>query len=159
MIALIASALLGLYVLLPVFLFDKVAEPFVRLKRHERAKTEELVVGIVIAGIPFAVTLLLSRWVWHIGHWPFFLSDVDASFKIRDYKTVFSGLYSEHFFDSNTAQFWSSLFRVFSHQGRFLVWNYLFLMVEIAIAVTVTLQYGRLHQYQWYQEHFWKAVT
>lgn|ERR1017187_1847842 len=67
MIALIASALLGLYVLLPVFLFDKAAEPFVRLKRHERSKTEELVVGILIAGIPFcfhvaAFSLGLARW-------------------------------------------------------------------------------------------------
>jgi hypothetical protein len=79
MIALIASALLGLYIFLPVFFFDKAAEPFVRLKRHERSRTEEFVVGILIAGIPFALTFLLSHILWHVGHWPFSLSEVNCA--------------------------------------------------------------------------------
>jgi hypothetical protein len=106
----------------------------------------------------FVFTWLLSHWVWHVGHWPFFLSDVDASLKTGDYQTVFSGLYSEHYFESNSAQFWTSLFRVFSHQGRFLFWNYLFLAVEIAIVLSVTLQYGRLHQHAWFRNTFGRLL-
>jgi ABC-type Fe3+ transport system permease subunit len=80
-------------------------------KRHERAKTEELIVGIFVAGIPFVVTLVLSRFVWYVGHRPFFLSDSASALKISDYQTVFNGLYSEHYFENHVAQFWESFWR------------------------------------------------
>lgn len=152
MIALVASALLGLYVFLPVFLFDKAAEPFVRLKRHERTKIEELVVGILIAGIPFTITFALSHFFWFIGRHPYFLTDSESALKISDYQTVFGGLYSEHYFETQIPQFWESFWRVFHHQARFLTWNYLFLVIEIVVALTITLQFGRLNQYRWFRQ-------
>ena len=151
MIALIASALLGLYVFLPVFIFDKAAAPFVRLKQHERSKTEEIVVGIFIAGIPFAVTLFVSRHFHLFGHWPFPMSDAAALLKISDYKTVFNSLYSEHYFETHIDQFWFSFARAFWHQSRFLIWNYCFLGIEIACVVISTLHFGRFHQWRWFR--------
>lgn len=66
--------------------------------------------------------------------------------------------YSEHYFDSNTAEFWTSLVRVCSHQARFLFWNYVFLAVEIAIVLTITLQYGRWHQRAWFRNTVGKLL-
>src|SRR5437660_2546212 len=146
MIALVASALLGLYIFLPVFFFDKLAAPFVRLKSKERTKTEEVVAGIFIAGIPFAFTWWRSRVSWHVGRYPLFLSDEAASRKITDYQVLFNGLYSEHYFEAYLSQFWDAFWRVLQHQGRFLVWNYTFLFVEICLVLIVTYNFGRLNQ-------------
>lgn len=151
MIALIASALLGLYVFLPVFIFDKAAEPFVRLKRHERSRTEEIVIGIVIAGLPFLFAFFTSRWIYFVGHHPFAMSDAEANLRIPDYKTVFNSFYSDHYFDDHIDQFWVSFGRVFWHQLRFLVWNYFFLGLEILLVLLSTLQFGRLQKYKWFQ--------
>jgi hypothetical protein len=151
MIALIASALLGLYVFLPVFIFDKAAEPFVRLKRHERSRTEEIVIGIVIAGLPFLAAFFASGWIHFIGHHPFAMSDAEASLKISDYKIVFNSLYSDHYFDNHIDQFWASSERVLQHQLRFLVWNYCFLIVEIVLVLLPTLHFGRLHKHKWFR--------
>jgi hypothetical protein len=146
MLALIASALLGLYVFLPVALFDKFAAPFVRLKKNQRTRTEEVVAGILVAAIPFFGTWILSSYSWHAGHWPFSLSNTDAVKKAEDYRNAFSGLYSEHYFDQYPSQFWESLRRVLCHQFRFLSWNYAFLSVEILIVLVITSYYGRLNR-------------
>src|ERR1035441_2524659 len=152
MIALIASALLGLYVFLPVFIFDKAAEPFVRLKRHERSKTEEIVVGILVAGIPFIFALFLSHHCHFFGHYPLPMADSVAVLKIDDYKTVFNSLYSEHYFENHIDQFWVSFGRAFQHQLRFFVWNYFFLFIEIASVSLVTWQFGRFYKWRIFRE-------
>src|SRR5205823_6267656 len=131
---------------LPVFFFDKLAAPFVRLKSKERTKTEEVVVGIFIAGIPFFLTWWLSRVSWYIGHYPLFLVDLDASRKITDYQILFNGLYSEHYFDGNISQFWDAFWRVLHHEGRFLTWNYAFLLVEIGVVLTITSNFGKFNR-------------
>jgi hypothetical protein len=146
MLALTASALLGLYVFLPIALFDKLAGPFVRLKKNQRTRTEEVVAGMLVAVIPFGLTLFCSRYFWHVGHWPFSLSDAEAVGKIGDYKTVFSSLYSDHYFDDHSTQFWLSLRRVLFHQCRFVSWNYGFLLAEIAIVFGITFYYGYLNK-------------
>jgi len=132
MIALAASALLGLYVLVPVYLFERAAQSFIRLKRHQRTRIEEFGAGILVSGIPFVATCLLF---WNRQNaW-------------ADYKIVVNGLYSEHYFDANTDAFWNSLKAVSHHQEWFLLWNYLFLITEIAIVVLCVRQFGRLNQY------------
>jgi hypothetical protein len=148
MITLVASALLGLYLLLPVFLFDTIAQPFIRLKRHQRTRLEELAAGFVVAGIPIAATTILSRVSWHVGHWPW--TDFDSAFEMLDYEKVFAGLYSEHYFETHISQFWFAYWRVFYHQARLLTWNYIFLAVEIGAILVIVWQFGRLNQYKWF---------
>src|SRR5690349_3625547 len=151
MIALVASALLGLYIFLPVFFFDKLAASFVRLKKSQRTKTEEVVTGVLIAGCPFAATWILSRFSWYIGHWPLLLTDPLPARKVADYQTVFASLYSDQFFSSHVEQFWDSFWRVLCHQGRFLFWNYSFLLLEIGIVLLSTHQFGRLNRKGWFK--------
>ena len=133
MLALIASALLGLYLLVPVFLFEQAAQSFVRLKRHQRTRIEELAAGILTAGIPFALTSIIF---WRSGGWP-----------TSDYKLVLNSLYSEHYFDEHTMQFWASFGAVWRHQVRFLAWNYSFLLLEIGLVTLFVWQFGRLNQF------------
>jgi hypothetical protein len=102
--------------------------------------------GMLVAAIPFGLTLVFSRYFWHVGHWPFSLSDVEAVRKIDDYKTVFSSLYSDRYFDDHSTQCWVSLRRVLFHQARFLTWNYGLLIVQIAIVSGVTFYYGHLNK-------------
>jgi hypothetical protein len=151
MIALIASALLGLYVFLPVFIFDKTAAQFVRLKRNERSKTEEIMAGILVAGIPFCFTWFLSQHFYFFSHWPFSMPDPVGVLRNYDYKTVFNGLYSDHYFDNHIDQFWVSFGRAWRHQARFAIWNYGFLTVEIGLISLVTWQFGRFNQWGWFR--------
>jgi hypothetical protein len=46
MLALIASALLGLYIFAPYIFFHRVSSLFIRLKKFQRTETEEIVAGI-----------------------------------------------------------------------------------------------------------------
>jgi len=63
-IALIASALLGLYVFVPYILFHRLCSLFLRLKKFQRTKTDEIVFGVVVAGLPFLLTLFfVLAWV------------------------------------------------------------------------------------------------
>jgi hypothetical protein len=59
MIALIASALLGLYVFVPYIVFHRAFSLFVRLRKAQRTKADEIVSGVILAGVSFIVTLLL----------------------------------------------------------------------------------------------------
>src|SRR5271169_3462579 len=98
MIALIASALLGLYVFAPYIFFHRFCSLFVRLKKSQRTKTDEIVLGVVVAGLPFVVTIALF-WSGSIGGSvvPFRLDDSHLQ-KVSDYHTVFAAAYSDHYF-------------------------------------------------------------
>lgn len=143
MIALIASAALGLYVFLPGFLFDKLSGPFYRVKNFQRTHEEKIAAGIIVALIPFLFTVLFSWTVPYVGHHPLEL-DNDQATKIEDYRTFFAAAYSDEFFKDNRALCWKAFDRVMSRQGRFLAWNYLFLAIEILMFTVLTKSYGRL---------------
>src|SRR5579864_3757676 len=115
MLALIASALLGLYVFFPDFLFNRFTAQFVELKKHQRSKFEDIVAGLTVAAIPFFATLLASHFIWHVGHWPLPVAE-SAADKIADYKTVFSAAYSDAFFNAHQQQFWDASHHVRTHQ-------------------------------------------
>ena len=71
MLALVVSALLGLYLFLPDSIFDRFAFPDVRLKKYKKTTIEDVFSGVLTAGIPFVAAILLSRENWFIGHYPF----------------------------------------------------------------------------------------
>jgi hypothetical protein len=150
MIAIVVSLLLALYIFIPDFLFSKFAQPFVRLKRNQRTRVEEVAAGITVAAIPFFATLVLSWKVHFFGHWPLGTSQPSAA-KWSDYKYVLACLYSESFFSKNPDQFWSALAGVRVNQLRFLIWNYVFLGFEIAIIVPLTVFYGSLYKSRLYR--------
>lgn len=157
MIALIASALLGLYIFLPDFLFNRFAAPYVRLKKLERSKIEDIAAGVTVALIPFLFTLVLTKFSWFFGHWPWPI-DEPASAKATDYRIVLSGLYSDSYFNAHYSEFWNSLSHVRVHQARFLFWNYVFLAIEIAFVVATTIFFGSLHRYWIYRITIGKSL-
>src|SRR5882762_177623 len=108
MIALIASALLGLYVFGPYVLFHRCSSLFIRLKKFQRSKTDEIVVGIVVAGLPFVLTLCMF-WTGAIRDAVvlFFLADSHVQ-KVTDYQTVFASAYSEHYFEDHKSESWDA---------------------------------------------------
>src|ERR1700722_1754784 len=143
MIALIASALLGLYIFAPYMVFHRVSSLFIRLKKFQRSKTDEVVVGVFVAGLPFAITLALF-WTGRIhgSMVPFPIVDTHLQ-KVVDYHTVFTAAYSDHYFTDHQAETWDALKRVCKRQADFLIWNYSFLVLETVLFVVLVNGYRR----------------
>lgn len=152
MLALVASVLLGLYVFLPDFFFNKFAGSYADLKKYERTKVEEITGGIFVALIPFLVAWLLSSHLWFFGHWPFPVSE-NVSDKLADYRLVFAALYHEDFFIHHQEEVWRAVSHVKWHQLRFLSWNYLFLFAEIRLVRDLTANYWRWKN-NWFYKRF-----
>jgi hypothetical protein len=154
MIALIASALLGLYVFVPYILFHRLSSLFIRLKKFQRTKTDEIVFGVMVAVLPFVVTLLLFGHGWWIAGRlvPFPLVDSHQQ-KVTDYRTVFAAADSDNYFKEHQTEAWDAIDRVCERQADFLAWNYLFLFVETGFFILMTSAYGRLRHfgpYAWF---------
>lgn len=143
MIALIASALLGLYVFVPYILFHRLCSLFLRLKKFQRTKTDEIVFGVVVAGLPFLLTIFLF---WHglinINLVPYPLEDTHQQ-RMSDYRTVAASIYSDAHFKEHEAETWSAAARVYERQMDFLIWNYILVLAEIFLYAGLTAQYGR----------------
>lgn len=151
MIALVASALLGLYIFVPYIAFHRLCSLFIRLKKFQRTKTDEIVFGVVVAGLPFVLTLILSSHGWINGRCvPFPMADFHEQ-KVGDYQTVFAAAYSESFFKEHAAEVWGALGRVSERQANFLTWNYLLLLGEVIGFVLLTSSYGRLRHFKSYE--------
>ena len=151
MIAIVASVALVLYVLLPDFLFNQIANRFVLLKKPQRTKIGDIAAGIIVALLPFCLAVAVSHFSWFVGHWPFPVNESGTS-KHADYRVVLSGLYSETYFDHNQAQFWFAARHVWMHQIRFLSWDYSFLVAESFIVTWLTARYGSLKRIWWYDK-------
>lgn len=150
MIALIASALLGLYVFAPYILFHRFSSLFIRLKKFQRSKTDEIVFGVVVAGLPFVVTLALFGSGFIGGPFvPFALNDSHSQ-KVSDYQTVFTAADSDHYFAEHQAESWNALQRVCMRQADFLVWNFGFVFVETVVFVGLVRFYGRWKDHKVY---------
>lgn len=157
MVALIASVLLALYVFVPYILFHRFCSLFIRLKKLQRTKTEEIAFGILLAVLPFVLTLLLCWSGWINGSVaPFPLVDSPQQ-KAGDYQTVFAAAYSENFFKEHQTEAWDAIERVSQRQANFLTWNYLLLLGEAIGFVALTSSYGRLQKfkpYAWFAARF-----
>lgn len=152
MIALIASALLGLYVFVPYILFHRLCSLFLRLKKFQRTKTDEIVFGVIVAGLPFVLTLFLF---WHglinVNLVPYPLADTHEQ-RVSDYRMVAASVYNEAHFKEHEAETWSAAARVYQRQADFLTWNYILVFLEILLYVALTSQYGRFRDnraYAW----------
>jgi hypothetical protein len=142
MIALIASALLGLYVFAPYVIFHTLCSFFVRLKKSQRTKTQEIVQGVFVAGLPFALTTILF-WTGSVGGSCVLFPIVDSHVrKAGDYHAVFTAAYSDHYFAEHQTETWEALGRVWRRQADFLAWNYTFLCIETLCFIYLVRRYG-----------------
>lgn len=142
MIALIASALLGLYVFAPYIIFQRFCSLFIRLKKSPRTKTDEIVQGIFAAGLPFFLTVVLFSSGCIGGSFvPFPLDDSHVQ-KVSDYHIVFTATYSDHYFTDHQAESWEAFNRVCKRQADFLAWNYSLLFLEALAFIWLVRFYG-----------------
>jgi hypothetical protein len=142
MIALVASVLLGLYVFAPYIIFQRFCSLFVRLKKSQRTKTDEIVQGIFAAGLPFLFTLVLFWTGWIGGSCvPFRLDDSHVQ-KVSDYRAVFTAAYSDRYFTDHQTETWEALNRVCKRQVDFLAWNYSLLFLEALLFILLVGYYG-----------------
>lgn len=153
MIALLASALLGLYVFLPEFLFRKLAFNFRVVTKTQRGRFEEIISGVGVSILPFLLTAFLSSMFWLPGHWPFPVAEGTAA-KYSDYRTVVSALYSEPYFREHLNATWLAIGHVRLDQFRFLFWMYCALAIEIICVVLLTYFFGSLNKYRLYRWTF-----
>lgn len=149
MIALIASALLGLYIFFPYIFFQRLSALFIRLKKFQRTKTEEIVAGVFVAGLPFAVTFFLF--------WAGWIGGIDSHAQtVADYHVVFDAAYSDHYLADHEQASWDAVARVYHRQANFLAWNYFFLSLEIAGFIVLIHYYWYLKRnslYRWFAAH------
>jgi hypothetical protein len=156
MIALIASALLGLYIFVPYIVFHRLSSLFIRLKKFQRTKTEEIVAGIIVAGLPFiATSILFSAGLIGGCCVPLALADSHDQ-KVADYHVVFDAAYSDHYFSDHEQAVWDALARVCRREADFLAWNYFFLLLETAGFIVLVHYYWCFKWnsfYRWFASH------
>src|SRR5277367_6478844 len=95
MIALIASAALVLFLLVPGFLFKSIFSLFIPLDKFNRTRSEELSFSAFAAIMPFALTFLAVTSVGWFGNHPFFFPDSIAQGS-SDYRSAFASRSEEH---------------------------------------------------------------
>jgi hypothetical protein len=84
MIAVAVSVFLGVYLLIPSIIFDKIVAFYVPVKKLSRSRIDEIVYGLVVAGIPASLVLLCSHIWYSFGHYPFSLPTRDYGLKWDD---------------------------------------------------------------------------
>jgi len=149
MIALIASAALVLYLLIPGILFKSIFSLFIPLDKFNRTRSEELSFSAFAAVAPFVLTFMAVTSLAWFGNHPFFLADSIAQ-KVSDYQTAFSCLYSEAFFSLHRAEFWGASLRIACRQGRILFWLYFFTAFEALLFGWLGKNFGRLQEFRPY---------
>jgi hypothetical protein len=149
MIALLASALLGLYILVPDLLFRRITSWFTPLKKFQRTKTEEFVFGVFVAVIPICLAWGLSLTVGFIGNHPFELHE-EKELRESDYQTLILAADNDSYFKENADKVWAAVAHIERRQLRFLTWTYLMLLVEIGVWILLTYNYARLRKFKLY---------
>lgn len=151
MIALLFSALIAIYLLIPNTLFRYVLGRSVPVRNFQGPKTEELTQAVVTLAFIFGIALLAVWYIPPIKNWPFSFVD-SPSLRSNDYKVVASGLYSETMFKDYGDRFWDSFWRVVDRQARFASWYYLLCFLIAYALGQATKRYGKLKQWRAYSK-------
>lgn len=149
MIALIASAGLVFYLLVPGILFKGLFSLFIPLDKFHRTRSEELTFGAFASLLPLALTFLVILSAGWFGNHPFFFHD-SATLRSSDYQIVFSSLYSENYFSQHQQEFWSAVPRITCRQTRILVWLYFFTASEALLFGWLGKNFGQFHKFKPY---------
>jgi hypothetical protein len=150
MIALIASAGLVFYLLVPGILFKGLFSLFIPLDKFHRTRSEELTFGAFASLLPLALTFLAVLSAGWFGNHPFFFPD-SPSLRTSDYQTAFSSVYSEPFFSQHQQEFWGAASRIAYRQARILVWLYFFTASEALLFGWLGKNFGRFHKFKPYE--------
>ncbi len=150
MIALIASAGLVFYLLVPGILFKGLFSLFIPLDKFHRTRSEELTFGAFASLLPLALTFLAVLSAGWFGNHPFFFPD-SAALRTSDYQAAFSSVYSETYFSRHQQEFWDAASRIAYRQARILVWLYFFTASEALLFGWLGKNFGRFHTFKPYE--------
>jgi hypothetical protein len=150
MIALITSAGLILYLLVPGILFKGLFSLFIPLDKFRRTRSEELTFGAFASLLPLALTFLVVLSAGWFGNHPFFFPDSTAQ-RASDYQAAFSSIYSETYFAQHQQEFWGAVSRIAHRQARILVWLYSFTASEALLFGWLGKNFGRFHEVKLYE--------
>ncbi len=150
MIAVAASVLLTLYLLIPSSIFRWIFGFYVPLRSFVRTRGEEIFQGVMSVVFPLALTLILVWTIPPFDKYPFNFPDT-SQIRRADYKMVVSALYSEGVFTQSGDAFWKALTRTGRRQGRFLVWYYLLIIAEGFLVGKLSVSYPKLTGHRWYK--------
>jgi hypothetical protein len=154
-IALVASLILALYVIIPGLLSRFICRLFIPLRVIAGGKTEEATRAVVTAIIPFLLALIVVWYIPGLNRFPFRAPHFEL--KAQEYKLVASCLYSESIFTQNTSAFWQALGRTLQRQWLFLFWYYLLTALTAVGLGYLAASYGKFgsnRYYRWFANKF-----
>jgi hypothetical protein len=147
-IALCASLVLALYLVIPSLLFRALSRFFIPLRIVAGTPTQEVARAFLTAAMPF----LLAWAAIHQLPAGVVGMPLQAQATGQDYKLVASCLYSEQTFRDSKQAFWDSFGRVARRQSQFLGWYYVLVMGEGLLVGLLAGHYGRFKKnrvYSW----------
>jgi hypothetical protein len=148
-IALVISALIAVYLLIPNAWFRFVLGLFVPLRVFQDRKTEDLTRAVVTLGFVFLAALVAVRFIPWVDSHPLNFPDT-ARLRSSDYRIVFGGLYSEVSFKESGVTFWDSLSRSVDRQLRVIFWYYILVTIWAVSAGWLSKNYYRFRRNRLY---------
>jgi hypothetical protein len=154
MIALVTTAFLVFYILVPGILFRFASSLRVRLKLFQRTRTQEATFSVAVALLPFAFALYGTWNLALLRHQPFAIADETPSLRQQDYRRAISVVTSSEaskflsgdLADSKAhADNWSAINRVLRRQTRFLFWYFIAASCEGWLFGYLASKYGDWH--------------
>lgn len=134
MLALLLSTLVAVYLLGPDLVSRSILSFQVPRRNIVQSRSEEVARAIFIAVVPFAIALawtLISGAFLHEG-------------RLSDLETVFSGLYSDKFFEANPPAFFRSL-HAFAWMNFSVLWRLYLLVIAIGLFFNLLIKnYNRI---------------
>lgn len=155
MIALAASLLLAVYLVIPGSIFRLFFGFFVPLRNFIRSRAEEIFQGVLSTVLPVFLAAVLVWLVPPFSSHPFGFNDT-SQLRRTDYKLLFGATYSDQIYRKNEGQFWKALTRSAHRQGRFIVWYYALIIGEGCVFGGLSVLYpwlSKVRLYKWTAKH------
>ena len=153
MLALLASYFVVFFFLVPSRIFH-ISALFLKLKKFQRTRTEEITSAFLFAIVPFCLAAFGSLILEARGF---------PSVSWRHYQEIFEAAYSEELFRNSRPLFWSFLSNVVVAQSLFLSAYYFFCLGEVGVFVGLVKKWGDWHEryrsYTWLAEKLLRNIS
>jgi hypothetical protein len=143
MIGLLATYFVVAYLLVPSGLFRAFyALSLPGIIKFQRTRVEEFTFAVLAALLPFLLALTL---VWTVADWPFPMAGFSTADRRDAYRTVIGTAISDKIAPEGAQghAFWAASNQVIRRQARFLIWYYIFVVLESLLFAWLTHNYGR----------------
>jgi hypothetical protein len=152
-IALAASLVLALYIVVPGLLFRSLYRLFIPLRIVVGTTTEQATRAVITTIFPFVLALLIAWYVPTLDNFP--VPANHPELRAADYRLIAGCLYSDQYFTTAGQSFWDALDRTWHRQFVFLFWYYLLTAGVGLIFGYLAGSYGRLkanRYYRWFAD-------